>query len=61
VPASTDAIRLVAAAHAGELPECIIEGPLALDLALNKSACEAEEVQDQRSVERRTCCYVRIL
>lgn len=43
VPASTDAIRLVAAAHAGELPECIIEGPLALDLALNKSACRQKK------------------
>lgn len=38
--ATVDAAALVAMARAGELPECDIEGPMAMDVAASKEAAE---------------------
>lgn len=38
MPATLDAAKLVEFSHEGELPKAIIEGPIALDVALSKEA-----------------------
>lgn len=38
MPSTVDAAALVAVAKKGELPRCIIEGPMVMDVALSKEA-----------------------
>jgi phosphate butyryltransferase len=45
VPVSEEAIRLVEAVAAGAVSDCIVEGPLALDLALDDEACRSKRFQ----------------
>ena len=45
IPATADAAALVALAEAGELPPCVLEGPLALDVAFNKEAAEHKGIK----------------
>ncbi len=40
---SMDAAELTRRYKAGEFPDCIVEGPIALDLAVSKKACELKE------------------
>jgi phosphate butyryltransferase len=44
MPATSDAAILTLMGQRGEIPECIIEGPLSLDLALSRDAAESKRV-----------------
>ncbi|MFO8041602.1 MAG: bifunctional enoyl-CoA hydratase/phosphate acetyltransferase [Alkalispirochaeta sp.] len=44
MPATTDARELVAAWERGELPECVVAGPLALDNAVSPAAAQTKGI-----------------
>jgi phosphate butyryltransferase len=44
VPASIDAVKLKSMNAAGEIPGCIVDGPMALDVALSEEACRHKNV-----------------
>jgi len=45
VPASMEALQLKQMNAKGEIPNCIIDGPMALDVAISKEACEHKGLQ----------------
>jgi len=45
--ATIDAAALVAMAYAGELPECEIEGPMAMDVAASRESAEHKGIQSK--------------
>lgn len=47
VQATVDAAALVAMAYAGELPECEIEGPMAMDVAASKESAEHKGIKSK--------------
>lgn len=47
IPATVDADGLVQAAKAGELPACVIEGPIALDVALSPEAGKHKGIKSE--------------
>lgn len=49
IPATVDAAALVQAAEAGELPDCIIEGPIALDVAVSPEAARHKGIRSEIS------------
>ena len=49
IPSTVDATKLDDAGKAGELPSCIIEGPVALDVALSREAAEHKKIESQIS------------
>ena len=51
MPATVDAARLVEMERTGELPECEIEGPVALDVALSQEAAEHKGIRSRISGE----------
>lgn len=38
IPSTMDAVRLVEMVERGEIPECVVEGPIAFDVAFDKNA-----------------------
>ncbi len=51
MPATVDAANLAALAAEGSLPEAIVEGPIALDVALSKEAAHHKNIQSRISGE----------
>jgi len=51
MPSTTDAAALVKMAEAGELPPCVIEGPMALDVAVSREAAERKRIDSRISGE----------
>jgi len=49
MPATVDAKALVDMAKAGELPPCIIEGPIAMDVAASREAAEHKGIESEVS------------
>ena len=49
MPATVDAKALVDMAQAGELPPCIIEGPIAMDVAACREAAEHKGIKSKVS------------
>lgn len=49
IPATVDADALVQAAKAGEIPACIIEGPIALDVAVSPEAARHKGIKSEVS------------
>lgn len=49
MPSTTDAAALVEMARRGELPPCVIEGPMALDVAASKEAARHKGLNSQIS------------
>lgn len=49
IQATVDADALVQAVKAGELPECVIEGPIALDVAVSLEAARHKGIQSEIS------------
>ncbi|MBP1627583.1 MAG: Phosphate butyryltransferase [Holophagaceae bacterium] len=49
IPATVDADGLVQAVKAGEIPECVIEGPIALDVALSTEAAKHKGIKSEIS------------
>jgi phosphate butyryltransferase len=49
IPATMDAAALVLAAKAGELPDCLIEGPIALDVAVSPEAARHKGIRSEIS------------
>jgi len=47
--ATVDAAKLVEETKAGELPSCILEGPVALDVALSKDAAAHKKIESRIS------------
>ncbi|MDR1045768.1 MAG: phosphate butyryltransferase [Candidatus Adiutrix sp.] len=47
MPSTTDAAALVAMAGRGELPPCVIEGPLALDVAASAEAARHKKIRSR--------------
>lgn len=45
IPGSWDAVRLVEAVSRGGLTDCVVEGPLSLDLALDAKACRTKRIE----------------
>ncbi len=46
-PSTSDAADLVRSAEAGEFPDCIVEGPMGLDLALSPAAVRAKDYRSR--------------
>jgi len=51
MPSSVDADQLVKWNEAGELSGCLVEGPISMDVALDKEAAEHKGIQSQVSGE----------
>ena len=49
MPSTTDAAALVKMAEAGELPPCVIEGPMAMDVAASKEAAAHKKIDSRIS------------
>lgn len=49
MPATTDALGLVQAWEAGAFPDCIVEGPIAMDVALSPEAARHKGIQSRVS------------
>nr|WP_320131194.1 phosphate acyltransferase [uncultured Holophaga sp.] len=49
IPSTVDADALVQAVKAGELPECVIEGPIALDVAISPEAAKHKGIKSEVS------------
>lgn len=47
MPATVDAAALVAMAHAAELPECEIEGPMSMDVAARSESAEHKGIKSK--------------
>lgn len=49
MPSTTDAAALVKMAQAGELPPCLIEGPMAMDVAASSEAARHKKIESRIS------------
>ncbi|WP_005032137.1 phosphate acyltransferase [Holophaga foetida] len=49
IPSTVDADGLVQAVKAGEIPECVIEGPIALDVAVSPEAAHHKGIKSEVS------------
>ncbi|MEL7657108.1 MAG: phosphate acyltransferase [Bacillota bacterium] len=49
MPSTVDAAKLTEAGEAGELPPCMIEGPVALDIALSREAAAHKKIESKIS------------
>lgn len=49
IPSTMDAVRLVEMVERGEIPECVVEGPIAFDVAFDKNAAIHKEIDSKIS------------